>query len=833
MTDHSGDSLPDCKYYFESNALLCMIKPNGMDFIYTKSDTGQDADIADTVIRVNMQFAQTDAYPAIMATGESDFLLNYYLPHTDTGLVGVKAYKNLYLPAIYAGVDVYYLDNEDGSYTTRFIIDTSSAPDKIRMEFTGQDSLTVDGTGNLWIHTQVGELAYGIPVAWQDAGLVDVEYEKSGASVITFDIGNYNGSDTLYIDLESLGLGSSAACEGNLVWSTYFGNHPAGGSRGVHEINDVDAYEGDVYVIGHLTSPTVPNAAGAVHSFNGIQDAFLAKFVEIDPSGERELAWWTYYGSNGEDYGRSLAVSTSSNYSYVYATGEAGGTGLPVKATGTQASYSSGSGFVARVNQSDGKLDWGTYFGGSGDEEYHTIDVHSSGSFFVGGYSNSTTNFDTKDRRDGSYYYGLNSGKTGFILEFNSNAELVWATKFGAADTRVYDIDARSSYLNSPLLFLCGQASGASGFPQVQENGNSFDNGGSYGGGNTDGFITKMGQKSGQAGKFYVKWSSYIGGAVRDNAWDVMYDANNSNVYLSGVTKSISSNDNFPVKADNTSPGTPFNNLSPAGNGDAYLARFNMSGEQVWTTFYGGLGHTELGDKVRLALGDSQVVYLALTEFNIVTATPSQFITPEPLTGAWNQAEPSCIVGDGDIALAVFDKDNNRLWASYFGRAKEEKVFGCDIDLSNNKLILVGHTTTKQTGNILPPCPGNPYPPFPLCNHFSSAHFPSHVYQPIPKVSLGFLSEFDMGVTPLGISDASTRTDISVMPNPSSGYLHVSSPDKIIKIRILNVIGQVIWESDHPYLSVVTMDVSHLSSAVYVMEVLTDKGYATVKLVKQ
>jgi hypothetical protein len=81
----------------------------------------------------------------------------------------------------------------------------------------------------------------------------------------------------------------------------------------------------------------------------------------------------------------------------------------------------------------DPVLQWGTYFGGSGRDEAHSVAVDGSGNVFVVGGTNSTSDFPLEDPGGGAYYVRNNGGRyDAFMAKFlGSNLRLVWSTYFG------------------------------------------------------------------------------------------------------------------------------------------------------------------------------------------------------------------------------------------------------------------------------------------------------------------------------------------------------------------------------------------------------------------
>jgi len=72
---------------------------------------------------------------------------------------------------------------------------------------------------------------------------------------------------------------------------------------------------------------------------------------------------------------------------------------------------------------------------------------------------------------------------------------------------------------------------------------------------------------------------------------------------------------------------------------------------------------------------------------------------------------------------------------------------------------------------------------------------------------------------------------LTVYPNPSKDIITIES-DKNVHIEIINTQGQVIENVNNPNTKI-TVDVSKLSSGIYIIKAKTDKGIATKKFIKQ
>jgi hypothetical protein len=171
----------------------------------------------------------------------------------------------------------------------------------------------------------------------------------------------------------------------SLVWSSYLG----GAADDADDIGNGIAVDGsgNVYVTGFTASTDFPTTGGFDTTRGGTADAFVTK---VNANGQN-LAWSSYLGGSGEDYGKGIAVDGSGN---VFVTGYTLSTDFPTTG-GFDTTYGGGAvdAFVTKVSAGGG-LAWSSYLGGSSWDEGRGIVVDGSGSVFVTG-NTSSANFPT------------------------------------------------------------------------------------------------------------------------------------------------------------------------------------------------------------------------------------------------------------------------------------------------------------------------------------------------------------------------------------------------------------------------------------------------------
>lgn len=168
-------------------------------------------------------------------------------------------------------------------------------------------------------------------------------------------------------------------------WGTYFG-----GSNDEWGRACATDPAGNIFVVGYVGGSSIGLTSLGAHRTTfggGSYDAFLGK---LDSTGVRK--WCTYFGNNGADQGLACATDTA-GYVYIAGNTTSTGTGLFVTVGSHQTTFGGGTtfgdGFLARFDP-NGKQKWGTFYGGSGDEDTRACSTDPFGSVYLSGSSTST-----------------------------------------------------------------------------------------------------------------------------------------------------------------------------------------------------------------------------------------------------------------------------------------------------------------------------------------------------------------------------------------------------------------------------------------------------------
>ncbi len=336
------------------------------------------------------------------------------------------------------------------------------------------------------------------------------------------------------------------------------------------------------------TSKKVIN--GNIIGFGGV-NGIVSKELIIDPVPV--LEWEKRITIGGNDRIEDFLVSSTS---HIYAAGNAlfGGASLSTSGAYQQSIAGGFDGLLIKYN-SDGLIDWATYYGGVNSEGFLAIGERSNGDLIVTGYSDtigipivvfSPSGSPTYsggivlnsgavsqdlwiDESNNVYITGstgatdlhtpnapqtINQGWDGFVIKLSSSFSLQWGTYFGgSSNEEAYAIEGDGN--GSVVIAGYTMSSDSIATPGAFQT--------SFGGGTFDTFLAKY-TTSGT-----LQWSTYFGGSSNDLSYSLAIDSQN-NIYLGGNTSSSS-----------------LETIGPSSSGsDGFLVKFSTAGARIWSTYY-------------------------------------------------------------------------------------------------------------------------------------------------------------------------------------------------------------------------------------------------------
>lgn len=552
---------------------------------------------------------------------------NYYLGNRpEKWLSGVPQFAQVRYGNIYQGVDLLYYGRE-GKLEHDFVLAPGANSSVIRMAVEGANTVAARPDGSLALGLAGGHIRLEKPQVYQRQGrekiAVEGRYVILGRNRVGFELGSYDHSRELVIDPV-------------LTYSSYLG----GSGSEVSPKVAVDSGS-NIYVAGSTGSADFP---GAGNSISGSSDAFIAK---LNPAGT-SIVYATYLGGSGAEAVAGISVDPGFN---AYVAGTTGSSDFPTTSGAFKAPPVSAGNhvFVSKLDPA-GANAYSTYLAGTGSDAATGIASDSSGNAYVTGTTTSS-DFPTtagvlqatskaasqffvskiNPALSGaaslvySTYLGgsvPSSGTTdggGIAVDSNGNAYVTGGTTFtdmpvvnalqpannGGKDVFVGKLNNLGTQLTY-FTYLGGSGDDIGNGIAVDTAGNAYVTGVSASAnlptstglttpqGGNDAFVLKLNNPA--SGSVAAVYLTALGGSGNDAGLAIAVDGN-QNAYVTGSTTSTA----LAPRANNG-----FQTNSGGGT-DAFVARFDTSGANQYTSFLGGSA-TDQGTGIAVdAIGNTYV----------------------------------------------------------------------------------------------------------------------------------------------------------------------------------------------------------------------------------
>jgi gliding motility-associated-like protein len=611
----------------------------------------------------------------IIKEGRSDADYNFFYPHCNEGLYGVRQYESITIKDVYPGIDWVFYNSDKYGFKYDFIVKPGSDYSQIELLYRSKLPISINNQGDIELSTRQGDIKENAPVSFIGEDIIKTKFIQNYQKV--FSINEDSGYETsISFKLEAFSSSNlPLRIDPQLVWGTMIG----GNGNDMILSMDTDNNQ-NLYVVGATLSTNYPtiNLAGAYFqgAVVGSQDLMILKF---DNAGI--LLWSTMYGGTSVDIGQDLVCDNNDN---VFIGGMTKSVDFPVQDAGTffQGTIASTGGFnddmILLKFNSAGVRQWATYYGGTVREAAYNVFCDTNGDLLVAGWSDSP-NLNTLD--NGGFFQGTlgNTPTTpdGALLRFDNNGNLLWSTYYGGSG---FDICSAITTDASGNIFVAGYTQSA--------NLNTLDAGTFFQGalsGSNDLFVLKFDNSNN------LLWSTYYGG---DNLeWPHKIECDNAdNLFIAGYTQS--SGTTFPT----LNSGTYYdgNNGSIA---DAFVIKFDNIGNLSWGTLYGGSG-TELisgWDVMQLDACGNVYFSFATQSANITTLNPAGNCNHFDGTyGGFGSGSGQF----GDCFLTYFDNTGNLLLATYYGGVEPDYIPAMAIDDSNNVYVSAMHDNYANSASL-------------------------------------------------------------------------------------------------------------------------------------
>jgi Beta-propeller repeat len=559
---------------------------------------------------VHLSFAGALPRPAVTLANPSGAHANFLrgndptLWHTD-----LPMFKAVHYADVWPGVAMLFREDQS-RLEVEYDVAAGADINEIRLRFNGD--ATVQSDGSLLVRSATGEFREQKPTFYQETSssrtIVSGAYVRTADGFVTFRA-DYDHSRALVIDptvqfsgffggtgqdnITAVAVNSTfnvivagwttavdlptssgahptnsggvdafvanfSPVNGQLVWCTYLGG--SGDDRAFGVATDA---ANNTYVTGWTSSQNFPVTGGVQSHLNGTRDAFVTK---LNPAGGA-IVYSTFLGGSGVDYANAIAVDALGEAVIV---GDTTSTNLPVTSGVFQRTLAGGQdAFIARLSANGAALSFLTYFGGNSTDHGAAIQIDSAGPIVIGGSTNST-NFPVLLPLQAH----SGGGQDGFVAKFNATATaLVFSTYLGGSSGFSGQPEEVNAVVIGPSKnIIAGGITSSSNFPVTA---GVFQT--AYGGGQTDGFLTKINGTTGA-----LQASTFVGSTMNDGI-NAMAGDQLGRVYVTGFTIAT----DYPV----LHPTQAASGGGSAGSMDAFVSVFNSGLTALqYSTYLGGSG---------------------------------------------------------------------------------------------------------------------------------------------------------------------------------------------------------------------------------------------------
>ncbi len=317
---------------------------------------------------------------------------------------------------------------------------------------------------------------------------------------------------------------------------------------------------------------------------------------------------------------------------------------------------------------------------------------------------------------------------SGYILKFSPGGQRLWGTYMpsGASYSMQYFDDA--------LYIITGKNTNATL--------NTMATVGAYQSSVADASLTKINTLNGTR-----EWGTYYG-PPSGSSMVLMYDlaVNETGLYVTGTDYNFDGSSFF---------GTPTSyKQTVTGGSDLFLSKFTLSGNRVWSTYFGSSGEdmNEFDKVIAVAGNDVFITGLSYGATNNI-ATPNSYQSAPEFNSA----------GSNNFYFAKFDSSGSLSWASYYGGTNNSAgiTIPINVGVDDGNLYLYGSTNSNvgyaTEGAWMP------------------VRNPNNTNQ-----LTGFMAKF-INKNLLGVSDNTKNSDLVLYDNPNNGEFSIKG--KILTVK--------------------------------------------------
>ncbi len=589
---NEGQLEAEILYYTHMKKRRVLIRKNDIVFQYILftgkepyKKRGIDKEYADNISynveNVYIEFPGAD-FSNIIEEEQALTKFNFFTGFgSDRWITDVSSYRRIKIAEIYPGADlifdtgyrdvVFKLQGDDVSADR---VGSISGDKKITYNELNKKSIP-EGSKGMQENILWGTYLGGTLIDQCKAIRLDSE---NNAVIIGFtnslDIPAPDGYDTTFNGSWDIYAAKMTADENSLLWATFIG-----GSQDDYGYSAVIDSEDNIIISGNTDSDDIPVINGYDSSLSGPLDMYICK---LNPDGNC-LLWATYLGGEGMDSGLGIVTDSEDN---IYITGWTGSDDIPVHGGFDNTRNGDIDIYVAKISPGGNAVLWGSFLGGSGNDQGRAIALDNENNILITGFTNSDDNpcpnsYDDTFNGEWDIYAAKLSGDGKSIL---------WGTYIGGSNEDY----GRCIALDSDNNAVIGGFTSSGDIPVPDGLNNSF-------GGDYDAYLAKLAFNGNS-----MIWGSYIG----DNLDDYCYalDTDSNDFVLAGISSRYQENvvnmDLLKISPEGDTlewefyfdgnsedycfslAADKYDNILIAGQS----ASFNMPVENGWDTSYNGYG---------------------------------------------------------------------------------------------------------------------------------------------------------------------------------------------------------------------------------------------------
>lgn len=294
---------------------------------------------------------------------------------------------------------------------------------------------------------------------------------------------------------------------------------------------------------------------------------------------------------------------------------------------------------------------WGTYLGGTSDDDGQAVAIDGAGNVLVAGHTESTN-----IPAPGGFDQTFNLQTDIYVAKLSSDgSQLLWGTYLGGSSWDygwALALDADGNPVVGGGTYS-SDIPAPGGFQQVRTGGKAM-------------YVAKLSSSGSQ-----LLWGTYVDGSIHEECNGLALDAS-GNVVFGGYTTSH----DMPV------PGG-YDPTYNGGTADLYVGKLSADGHSLlWGTYLGGSGQDAL-------TADRGVALVLDSEGNVVVGTSTDSTaTPMPTPGGYDPSRN----GGWDGWVGKLSPDGSQLlWGTFLGGGLDDQLFAMALDASED--VVVGGTT--------------------------------------------------------------------------------------------------------------------------------------------